>query len=255
MLLTIGMIEMKKIICLLLICACLSMLFGCQQTTSESSTTDNSATASDSQTYTPYAYEEKDGYIIITEHNDSTAATVRVPDEINGKPVKVLGCNAFYQHTHMTNIELPDTLTVIDGAPFYRCYSLAKVTIPRGVQQIDSHPFFRCTALTEISVDPENELFCAEDGILYNKDKTVLIAYPEGQSATTYTVPSTVTEILGDAFGYHPTALQEIIIPSSVVTFPEWNIFVFPEQVVLTVEPESKAEAYAKAYDIPYRYQ
>ena len=55
-------------------------------------------------------------------------------------------------------------------------------------------------ALQTIEVAGGNRYFSAQDGVLFNKDKTVLIKYPTGKNATTYTVPNSVKWIAAGAF-------------------------------------------------------
>lgn len=50
----------------------------------------------------------------------------------------------------------------------------------------------------EISVD--NELYTTEEGVLFNKNKTVLIAYSKSKKDSTYVIPDSVTTIDSDAF-------------------------------------------------------
>ncbi|MBQ7045634.1 MAG: leucine-rich repeat domain-containing protein [Clostridia bacterium] len=198
-----------------------------------------------------FAYVVNDDAVTIISYRDFNATVVNVPNTIAEKPVKILGQDAFYQHTRLVAVSLPDSLTTIKGGPFYRCYSLEKISIPENVSWIECNPFFRCSSLTEITVDLKNDYFADIDGVLFNKDKTVLIAYPEGKNATEYTVPDTVKEIYGDAFGYK-TNLKRIIIPSSVTDFADYNMFVFPDDVILVVENGSAAEQYAKSHNLKY---
>lgn len=68
--------------------------------------------------------------------------------------------------------------------------------------------------LKEFIVHPENKYFSSEDGILFNKNKTALINYPNGKTEKSYTVPTTVTNILGEAF--YKVKLEELIITENV---------------------------------------
>lgn len=53
-----------------------------------------------------------------------------------------------------------------------------KITIGAGVKKIDPKAFYSCWALQEVRVDENNPYYCDVDGVLYNKDKTVLIFRP-----------------------------------------------------------------------------
>ena len=48
-----------------------------------------------------------------------------------------------------------------------------------------SYSFLSCHQLREIIVDNSNPYFSSEDGVLFNKDKTVLLKYPEDRKDET----------------------------------------------------------------------
>ncbi len=52
------------------------------------------------------------------------------------------------------------------------------IYIGAGVEKIDPKAFYSCWALREIKVDENNPNYCDVEGVLYNKDKTVLICRP-----------------------------------------------------------------------------
>lgn len=201
---------------------------------------------------TQYDYEVENNTIkIISHHYDPQEPQIIVPEEIDGKPVSILEADAFYQHQNTSAIILPQNLKMIKGGPFYRCYSLKEISIPSNVQQIDANPFFRCSSLTKITVEPSNAYYSDLDGVLFDKEKTQLIAYPEGKTLETYVVPKTVKKLNIDSFGYH-TMIKELTILSNVTDFPDGNMFVYPNDITLVVEPGSAAEQYAKEYNLNY---
>jgi hypothetical protein len=63
-------------------------------------------------------------------------------------------------------------------------------------------------------VPEENEHFCDIDGVLFNKQKTVLIKYPAHREGDSYTVPEGVTSIGQDAFDH--SILKTINLPKSL---------------------------------------
>ena len=77
---------------------------------------------------------------------------------------------------------------------------ITEITIPSTVKTIEDRTFAGCAHLRNITVDSSSENFCSEDGILFNKDKTELRAYPSGKVTAVYSVPSSVTEIAPYAF-------------------------------------------------------
>lgn len=259
----IGVIDMinrtVRIIHILLCAVIICWLSGCNNVIANNSS-NNSISSVNISSYNAEKTQDGFGYII---YNDGVKITeclkydeqIIVPEQIEGKPVTVIGDDAFYQHKNMVSITLPDSVTSIEGAPFYRCYSLAKINISANVDFIGDESFFRCSALTEILVDDDNHNYCDIDGVLFNKDKTVLIQYPEGNTANRYEIPTSVTSIQEAAFGYHPRHLKELKFGPNLVDFPDYNMFVFPDDIILIVEPESKAEQYAKKHELNYKYE
>lgn len=118
-----------------------------------------------------------------------------------------------------TDISVPDT---IDGITVTEIYSEAfisgtaeKIHIPATVEYISAeNPFVACLNLTEITVDENNENYCATDGVLFSKDMKELICYPPKKEGKSYTVPDGV-EQLGIA-SIAETALEEINVPDTV---------------------------------------
>ena len=79
-------------------------------------------------------------------------------------------------------------------------YALETLIIPESVSYFGPCLFSYLDNLKEISVSKFNNCFSSEDGVLYNKDKTVLIDYPSKKADEEFTVPSSVTEINDYAF-------------------------------------------------------
>ena len=115
------------------------------------------------------------------------------------------------------------SVTSITGDTFRDNTTLTKVTIPRTVKNMDFNeedgfymdPFIGCTALESIEVEEGNPILCTVEGVLFNKEKTRLHAYPAAASRTSYTVPESVTWIEHSAFA-HNHHLVNITLPDEV---------------------------------------
>lgn len=195
--------KSKRLVYVLIACLCL-MLCGCEKNLDNTQQSKNTAVSSAQEAAANgFEYEVCDAYVKITGYSKSEPA-VSVPETINGKPVKVIGEEAFYGQTDMSEIHLPFGLEVIENVAFYRCSALKSVNIPESVTQIGNDVFFRCSALQSITVDDENGKYCDVDGVLFNKDKSEIIAYPEGKTETKYTIPDSVTKISGNVLAINP---------------------------------------------------
>jgi hypothetical protein len=131
------------------------------------------------------------------------------------KGVKKIGANAFSDCISLSSVTIPVGVTTIDYNAFSNCISLTSITIPESVTSIKDE-FGTCTNLAAITVDAANPAYSSEDGVLFNKNKTVLIRYPEGKTGT-YTIPSGVTTI--DSFAFSGcSSLTTVTIPEGVTT-------------------------------------
>lgn len=102
-------------------------------------------------------YKLVNGEVIIKSYEDSTARRkLVIPDEIDGNPV-----------------------TKIDKFGVANAESLLEIHIGKNVKEIDDWGIVNNGNLFKFTVDPDNEYFCAVDGVLFNKQRTKLISYPE----------------------------------------------------------------------------
>lgn len=89
------------------------------------------------------------------------------------------------------------------------------VTVPSTVSNVMAGNMWNPESkIKSISVSPDNQYYSSEDGVLFNKNKTELVRYPEKKEGTTYKIPSSVTRI--GSFAFYFTNLASIEISSSV---------------------------------------
>lgn len=117
---------------------------------------------------------------------------------------------------YVSTVEMSDDIATIPDRAFYKCSILETIEIPASVTTIGSGVFVRCTRLTSITVADGNQHFTAEDGILYNKDKTELLICPQGISGDV-TIPNSVTKISSSAF-VGCTKITGVTIPEGVTS-------------------------------------
>ena len=146
--------------------------------------------------------------------------------------VTYIGYNAFSDCRSLTNINIPNSVTNIGDAAFSGCSSLTNINIPDGVTNIGDIAFSGCNSLTKIKIPSsvvyvngytflgwngdlhnESKAFIYEHQVLFNKDKTTLIAYRSKEK--NYIIPNSVTNIGNAAFS-GCSSLTRINIPNSV---------------------------------------
>ncbi len=82
---------------------------------------------------------------------------------------------------------------------FAGCTNLESIKLPKTYEFVGIS-FWTLPNLKHIEVVENNEYLSSEDGILFNKDKTAIIAYPIGKTETNYNLPISVKYISNFAF-------------------------------------------------------
>ena len=129
--------------------------------------------------------------------------------------VTTIGIEAFCWCGSLISINIPNSVTTIGAGAFRDCDSLTSITIPSSAVTIIGNPFFSWHG----NLNNESKAFIYEDNVLFNKNKTTLIAYRAKE--TNYTIPNSVTTI-GNAAFWGCKSLTSINIPNSVTTIGNW---------------------------------
>ncbi|MBQ9070206.1 MAG: leucine-rich repeat protein [Clostridia bacterium] len=83
---------------------------------------------------------------------------------------------------------------------FSGCAQLTSISLPATVTVFDGSVFEGCNNITTITVHADNPALVAEDGVLYNKNKTEIMYYPRAKALDFGTLPATLTKIGAAAF-------------------------------------------------------
>lgn len=149
--------------------------------------------------------------------------------------------NMFFMNTTLTAVTFPKNATAIGEYAFYKCSKLTSVTIPKNITTIgkwafsyaglvtvnllnettigeNSFPY--CLALKEFIVSDSNPTFSSVNGVLYNKDKTRLLVYPNAK-ASSYVIPEGTTSIGNHAFE-GCSGLVSVSFPESVTSVGDY---------------------------------
>ena len=124
-----------------------------------------------------YKYFLKDDNTVELTLYEGNDKDVIVPETINGYPVTSIDCWCFFQGKNIESIYIPSSVTTL-----YLSGEEGKI-------------FSGNTSLKSIVVDENNTNFSSEDGVLYNKNKTKILAYPINKPDTNITIPKNVSEI------------------------------------------------------------
>lgn len=112
------------------------------------------------------------------------------------------------------NIIISSFVNIIGNSAFNGCNNINSITIPKSVSSIGSLAFSNFGGL--FFVDETNPNYSSLDGVLYNKNKTILIQSPNTMKGT-FKVPQNVTAIGNYAFA-GCNELTEISLPKSLKT-------------------------------------
>ena len=147
--------------------------------------------------------------------------------------VESISAGVFKAHKSLKYVTIPDSVVSIEERAFVTCTALTAVEIPASVTYIGEFAFANCKALTTVKLNAKADFtynifqnctsitdvtvgdhYVYEEGILYSKDMTVIIACLD-QNITTVDIRSGVTYIGDYAFRNHKN-LATVIIPDTV---------------------------------------
>lgn len=193
-----------------------------------------------SSEYFTFRKLEDGTYAVSLGKMSDTPENLVIPNAYNGIPVTVISQMAFYKCDVIKSVVISDGITTIEEYAFNSCASLESVTIPDSVTTIESsafsfspslesvniganvasigeEAFSSCDSLESINVDENNENFKSVDGVLYNKEGTVLVQYPGNKSGDSFVIPEGVTSIGNYAFKSCNT-VKFVTLPESLTS-------------------------------------
>lgn len=172
----------------------------------------------------------------ITATKFSLNGEVSIPFNINSTTkgnfkISSIGAGAFANQTAINSISLPSAIKTVGAGAFENCSGLTSVTGSYNFETIGNNAFKGCGALENIyisnttknigigafaecnnlaiTVSASNPNYSAQNNILYNKDRTSIIA--SGKILGEVTIPNTVSEIKAWAF-YNNKNLERLRI-------------------------------------------
>lgn len=226
-----------------------------------------------------YVYKLLDDNTAILEFYLGNETTIYIPETIDGYPVSEINFDCFESSYEkydrivipgsikriqqgafsctVDTIEIQEGVQEIVGGAFTEC-TVKRINIPDSASLSPSvngeiTPFIECLRLEEILVSESHPELLVSDHVLFNKDRSILIYYPTGLTADSYTVPDGVIEIGKFAFFYEKD-LKSITFPSGLKRIGRWAFAECSiENVVLPNSVEAiEARAFLENRDISH---
>ena len=154
---------------------------------------------------------------------------------------------------NVSEYRIPDNTNVIGSRAFSYSKFLKSLQIPDSVIEIGNDAVNYCDSLTNISVSENNPVFRSYEGVLYDKQMTELLIYPEGKKEDIYILPESVKKIpflsLGDnnltqvlSVFINLTSIKEypMLKESLCNKFKETPYFVFDKQKIESILKNDK---------------
>ena len=173
-------------------------------------------------------YREEIEHVIINEGITSIGQQAFGSTWVNGNypnlcsvsiapTVTKIGAEAFAWAQNLESIELPNVTSI--GYAAFNGTGIRSIYIPptmeEGEGDVDSGLgwFINCTNLQTITVDPGNQTYRSEDGVLFSGD--ILLRYPAGKTGSSYTIPNGTARIALSAFEGNEN-ITSVSVPASV---------------------------------------
>lgn len=123
----------------------------------------------------------------------------------------VAGYGMFADCIYLQELRLPGDTREIEENAFKNCRALASLQIPAATSRVT--PSDGCDRLTAVEVAEGNNFFCSADGVLYNKDSSRLLWFPEGKEDV-LSFPATLT-CIGE-YAFRNCRMRKLELPSTV---------------------------------------
>ena len=183
-------------------------------------------------------YKDMNATAYYNQESKYSITTANIPQSVyyQGKSYKVttIGKGAFYLCS-LKELTLPPTIKYIKESAFslnsigslqlpsgllelgeeaFSYNNFTSVDIPASVFSIGKEIFKGCKNLQKINVNKQNTMYCDVDGVLYTKNMSQLISYPQGCRNEVFTVPTGVNELLD--YSCMKAYFSKIILPNTV---------------------------------------
>ena len=186
-----------------------------------------------------------------TFSNCSSLTNITVPDSVTvldglafsyctnlknielSKNLTEIGMGALSHCTSLETIDIPDSVIIMDNIAMAGCSELKSVNIGSNLKTVGGQVFAGCTSLEKVNVNLNNKNYTSENGIWYDKNKTIIILYPYNKKDSAYTTPTSLKELCNGYVGSYGilldnSNLKTVTIEKNVAKIDDYAIgFVF----------------------------
>ena len=144
----------------------------------------------------------------IVDCDTSAKGKLIIPREIDGLPVTKIGKNAFELCELLTSVQIPDTVSEIEGRAFIGCGSMLSVTIPETVKNIGNSAFSGCSLLTVVDWPSSLPVIPSE-------------TFVDCSGLKQFNIPDGITAIAAAAF--KRSGIEMINLPATLKTIEQYS--------------------------------
>lgn len=158
-------------------------------------------------------YSDKDVALYDRDKTELIAIAGGIDEYAVLEGAEIIGDKSFWK-SNISKLTIPESITKIGRFAFYQCFNLKSINLPRSIANVEPGAFAQCPSLERIDVSSENIWYSSDEkGVLFNKDKTILIACPG--YFTEYEIPKGVLKI-GECSFYSNKNLKGVTISDGV---------------------------------------
>lgn len=171
------------------------------------------------------------------------------------------GHSVFYDNIQLTEVVFPNEIEELPKSVFIGCSNLKRVVLPKNVKKISpwtftpsditppsfGGPHAGLENLEEIWIDPSNENYGSDHGVLIDKKKNTIVYCPA--KIKEYSIPENVKKITGTVFAV--SELKDVYIHEKVNSISD-DAFAYCEGLTIHAPKGSYAIEYAKQNNINY---
>lgn len=104
-----------------------------------------------------YTIDEYEEHVSVVTYNGSDEE-VKIPEQLNGKPVYTIEDSAFYGNLNVKKIVIPKHVIRVGHQAFIGCLELKEITIPDSMLEFGEHALDNCPKLEIINVDKNSDI-------------------------------------------------------------------------------------------------